>query len=228
MYNIVLLNLWGDQRWHQWARFCPGPGGDSEIEMVSMEIWQPKTWQPAAVPAAEGARRPSSLWWLVLVRALPRNRTNRMCTFIYLCIYLVKFIYFEMLGGRGRERIPSRCCTVSAVQRPTQGSISQIVRSWPEPKSRVGCSTHRAPPAALREIYLLAYTIVEVQAQNPQDRLAVWRPGRELWFTSKGIAWSEFPIWVWFLFYYGFNWLDKTHPHYGGQYALLKIHQFNY
>ena len=56
--------------------------------------------------------------------------------------FLSLFIYFrerETVGegqrARGRERNPGRICTISIS--PRQGSNSQTVRSWTEPKSRV-------------------------------------------------------------------------------------------
>ena len=60
------------------------------------------------------------------------------------------FIYFERErkhtrtrgseGQREGERESQAGSTLSA-QSPTQGSISQTMRSWPKPKSRVGCLT---------------------------------------------------------------------------------------
>ena len=54
---------------------------------------------------------------------------------------------------RGRERISIRLCTLSA--EPDAGLISQTVRSWPEPKSRVGRWAHWATQAPLQVNFLL-------------------------------------------------------------------------
>ena len=50
--------------------------------------------------------------------------------------------------GRGRER-ESQAGPMLSAQSPTWGSISWTTRSWPEPKSRIGCLTDwatQAPP----------------------------------------------------------------------------------
>ena len=75
--------------------------------------------------------------------------------------FLSLFIYFEREGGstwgkgrkRGREREFQEGPTLS-VQNPVWGSNSWTARSWPEPKSRVGCLTDWATQGPLQDIFL--------------------------------------------------------------------------
>ena len=67
-------------------------------------------------------------------------------------IFFFKFIYFEGEGESrsrgGAERESQAGSTISA-QSPTWGSISQTIRSRPEPKSTAGCLTNWAMQVSL-------------------------------------------------------------------------------
>ena len=60
--------------------------------------------------------------------------------------FLSLYILRERERERERERIPSGLCAVS-----TEGSNSRTVRSWPEPRSRVGHLNQLSYAGALRE-----------------------------------------------------------------------------
>ena len=67
------------------------------------------------------------------------------------CFHILFYFILRERGRpreRGRERESPAGSSLSA-QSPTRGSISRIVRSWPEPKSRVGCSVDQATRAPL-------------------------------------------------------------------------------
>ena len=82
---------------------------------------------------------------LVIVRGLQDEGmdSDRQWVQGFFFFFFLMFIYFEResrsRGGaeRGRERIPSRLWGLSA-QSPMQALIPQTMRSWLEPKSRVG------------------------------------------------------------------------------------------
>ena len=56
-----------------------------------------------------------------------------------LFIFLSVFTYFESTSGRGREKeSESQAGSALSARSPARGSNPQTMRSWPEPKSRVG------------------------------------------------------------------------------------------
>ena len=61
-------------------------------------------------------------------------------------------------GGVEREgEKESQVGSSPSAQSPTQGSIPWIMRSWPEPKSRVGCSTDWCTQALLVVLFLIFF-----------------------------------------------------------------------
>ena len=84
---------------------------------------------------------------------LPYCRSHVFTAYILFLFFLSLFIYFERASRvgaerKGGERQFQAGSTLSA-QSLMQGSSSQTTRSWPEPRSRVRCSTDWATQAPL-------------------------------------------------------------------------------
>ena len=99
--------------------------------------------------------------------SISRSLENKLFYFYFFNVY--SSVLRESASGGGAEREGERM-----PWNPTWGSIPRTLRSWPELKSRVGCSTKRATQALLKINYFKQYPISYVYVRFKNYSFMTW------------------------------------------------------
>ena len=105
------------------------------------------------------------------------------------------YLFWEKERKRGRERggkRESQAGSTLSAQSPTRGWNPWTMRSWPEPKSRVGCLANGATQEPQWQIFITVSGLgwplqeLEIDLLNfPNEKSETWGSSKRLTFSAK-------------------------------------------